>query len=62
MNKVFAVGSKVTLNKSMQRSCVNPDKYRTGVVTQVHSWNIYGVQFSGIDHPISIRGDELINL
>lgn len=55
----FHIGQKVTLTESCRRAQVHPEKYASGIIVRVGSWNIYDVQWNGIDHPIGMRGDEL---
>lgn len=55
----FFVGQKVTLTESMRRVSIDPSNTHFGVIVRVGSWNIYDVQWNGIDHPIGMRGDEL---
>ncbi len=59
MHNSFSVGDKVTLTDSARRVNVAPEKYQTGVVVRVGSWNIYDVQWNGFDRPIGMRGDEI---
>lgn len=58
------IGDKVTLKPELMRLhddvCFSSsDKYKSGIVTYCGSWNIIGVKFIGIDHPIYVREDEL---
>lgn len=59
MKKDYCVGDKVTLTPSLRRVCTEPERYRSGVIVRVGSWNIYDVQWNGIDRPIGMRGDEI---
>lgn len=57
----FALGDVVTLTPSVKAVCVEPEKYKRGVVTDASGiWNIYDVQWNGIDHPIGMRADEIM--
>jgi hypothetical protein len=58
------IGDKVTLRPELMRlhddAGYSPSyKYKSGIVTYCGSWNIIGVKFIGIDHPIYVREDEL---
>lgn len=58
------VGDIVTLTPEMMRiqdeaGCGSAEKYRCGVVTRIGSWRCVDVKFIGIDHPITVRDDEL---
>lgn len=58
------IGDKVTLKPELMRlhddvGFSSSDKYKSGIVTYCGSWNIIGVKFIGIDHPIYVREDEL---
>lgn len=58
------IGDKVTLKPDLMRlhddaGFSSSDKYQSGIVTYCGSWNIIGVKFIGIDHPIYVREDEL---
>lgn len=58
------IGDKVTLRPELMRlhddaGFSTSDKYKSGIVTYCGSWNIIGVKFIGIDHPIYVREDEL---
>ena len=56
----FSIGDKVVLTKSMQAASVEPEKYISGTVTRIGSWNIVDVQWNGFDRPISMRADEIL--
>ena len=61
---LMKIGDKVTLRPELMRlhddaGCSRSDKYKSGIVTYCGSWNIIGVKFIGIDHPIYVREDEL---
>ena len=57
----FCKGDVVTLTPGVKAVCVEPDKYKRGVVTDASGiWNIYDVQWNGIDHPIGMRADEIM--
>jgi hypothetical protein len=58
------IGDKVTLRPELMRlhddaGYSSSYKYKSGIVTYCGSWNIIGVKFIGIDHPIYVREDEL---
>jgi hypothetical protein len=61
---LMKIGDKVTLRPELMRlqddAGYSPSyKYKSGIVTYCGSWNIIGVKFIGIDHPIYVREDEL---
>ncbi len=60
MSRDFSVGCKVVLTESMQRICTEPEKYKSGVVTRIGSWGVVDVQWNGIDRPIGMRADEIV--
>lgn len=62
MGNSFHVGSTVVLTDAVRRVTVAPEKYQTGKVVKVGSWNIYEVLWNGFDHPISMRGDEIVEV
>ena len=53
------MGCKVVLTDSMRRACVEPEKYKSGVVTRIGTWGIIDVQWNGFNRPISMRADEV---
>ena len=53
------VGSRVKLTKSMRLAVTEPEKYETGVVTQMGPLDIFKVKWNGIYHPIAVRRDEI---
>ena len=55
----FKIGDKVTLTDVMKNAAVEPEKYQEGTVTNVGSWGIVEVMWNGLDHPISVREDEI---
>ena len=56
----FAVGDKVVLTGTMRAVAVEPEKYVSGTVTRVGTWNIVDVIWNGFDRPIMMRADELL--
>lgn len=62
MRNNFHVGSTVVLTDAVRRVNVAPEKYKRGIVVSVGSWNIFEVQWNGFDHPISMRGDEIMEV
>lgn len=56
----FSLGDVVELTPSAKVANVEPGKYERGVVVDPSGvWNIYGVKWNGIDHPIGMRADEI---
>ena len=62
MGTSFHIGSTVTLTEAVRRVNAAPEKYQIGKVVEVGSWNIYQVLWNGFDHPISMRGDEIMEV
>ena len=56
----FTIGDKVVLTESYRAVNVEPEKYLSGTVTRIGSWNIVDVQWNGFDRPISMRADEIL--
>ncbi len=59
MRNDFSVGDKVVLTESMKRTCDEPEKYESGVVTCVGSWGVVDVQWNGFDRPIGMLAYEI---
>lgn len=63
MRKNFDIGDTVTLTAEMQEvardAAAKPEMYESGTVTRIGSWGIVDVLWKGIDHPISMRSDEI---
>ena len=62
MRNNFHVGSTVVLTDAVRRVNVAPEKYERGVVVGGGSWNVWDVQWNGFDWPISMRGDEIMEV
>lgn len=59
MSTNFSIGDKVELTKPCRDVCVEPDKYKFGIITSVGTWNIYDVKWNGIDYPIGMKRCEI---
>lgn len=55
----YQIGDKVTLTPSMKRAALEPEKYESGTVVRVGSWNTVDVLWNGFDRPITVRSDEI---
>ena len=60
MNNTFSIGSTVVLADSVRRVCKAPERYQTGKVVEIGSWNVFEVLWNGFDRPIAMRGDEIV--
>ena len=58
--KNFKVGDRVVLTPPMRACAIHPELYQSGVVTRVGSWSVVDVQWNGLDHPIGMCEDELM--
>lgn len=56
---IFSIGDKVVLTAAMKRAAIEPEKYESGTVEYVWSLGVVDVKWNGIDHPISMRNDEV---
>lgn len=56
----YQIGDRVTLTPAMKRAAIEPERYESGTIVGVGSWNTVDVLWNGIDHPITIRSDEVV--
>lgn len=59
----FVAGDVVSLTPTARAVCVEPEKYVRGVITDDGgNWNVYGVKWNGIDHPIHMLANEIMKV
>ena len=56
----YQIGDRVTLTPAMKRAAIEPERYESGTIVRIGSWNTIDVLWNGIDHPITIRSDEVV--
>ena len=62
MRNNFHVGSTVVLTDAVRRVNVSPERYQRGTVVRVGTYDVYDVLWNGFDHPIGMRGDEIMEV
>lgn len=62
MRNNFHVGSTVVLTDAVRRVNVSPERYQRGTVVRVGTCDVYDVLWNGFDHPIGMRGDEIMEV
>lgn len=55
----FKIGDKVVLTDAMKRIQVKPERFESGIVTYVGSWNVVYVKWNGTDKAIGMRAYEI---
>lgn len=58
----FHVGSTVVLTDAVRRVNVSPERYQRGTVVRAGTCDVYDVLWNGFDHPIGMRGDEIMEV
>ena len=49
----YQIGDRVMLTPAMKRAAIEPERYESGTIVRIGSWNTIDVLWNGIDHPIT---------